>query len=641
MAWTYDNLSSYLDANSTYAPNNPAYFWTVDAYEAGGQTGVVVPITTQNKTVFQGNTIIYVVRVWRQTSDLSPSQGAQPLNRDNGIEVYVRDSYRTAKAADFKIGEVEWKKHEKFYKRKTAFEFPFFADPTFTVGSTGVTTDNETIKNLFIVSVTAKKANTFLQPSFFVKIKPGSKVNQGTPAEAIINNSENDIEVLPHSSTYVTGIQFTKAKKNLSIPKIVRQEALQEELIALDKCSKPQRWAAVIKRNDGKSYPALSGFSAGQYGFTYLIRYYPLEADNMTPEVLKQNISEKIVGTDTEYPSTLAPTGGDKIEHSKKARVLLTEIRNNTCQDAVDDGPSDSFGSLPGKPETFNQYNRTNPPNHYSTRDVSHWNRIKDDFLKDTGGKRRANFIIPTDRLNLLARETSASGVLGMIFQDTNTAKALNADSGLPWGFRFIYNPTNVGYSTAMDTSIDWILATHDPANYIGGAFSISVTLYLNRVADMTELAGLKGRWESYSDNYPRTLTPEEVQGILHRGTEYDLEFLYRVVNGDPRPSQGTLLSYTENGNAPMTADFGYITGTPVWLKIHQNMRYKVSLASLSVNHVIFTAQMIPMFSTVDLQFIRYPVISELNEEAQKKFREDTKKYDKAKEEATKESPKP
>jgi len=641
MAWTYDNLSSYLDANSTYAPNNPAYFWTVDAYEAGGQTGVVVPITTQNKTVFQGNTIIYVVRVWRQTSDLSPSQGAQPLNRDNGIEVYVRDSYRTAKAADFKIGEVEWKKHEKFYKRKTAFEFPFFADPTFTVGSTGVTTDNETIKNLFIVSVTAKKANTFLQPSFFVKIKPGSKVNQGTPAEAIINNSENDIEVLPHSSTYVTGIQFTKAKKNLSIPKIVRQEALQEELIALDKCSKPQRWAAVIKRNDGKSYPALSGFSAGQYGFTYLIRYYPLEADNMTPEVLKQNISEKIVGTDTEYPSTLAPTGGDKIEHSKKARVLLTEIRNNTCQDAVDDGPSDSFGSLPGKPETFNQYNRTNPPNHFATRDVSHWNRIKDKFLEDTKGNRRANFVIPTDRVELLTRETSASGVLGMIFQDTNTAKALNADSGLPWGFRFIYNPTNVGYSTAMDTSIDWILATHDPANYIGGAFSISVTLYLNRVADMTELAGLKGRWESYSDNYPRTLTPEEVQGILHRGTEYDLEFLYRVVNGDPRASQGTLLSYTENGNAPMTADFGYITGTPVWLKIHQNMRYKVSLASLSVNHVIFTAQMIPMFSTVDLQFIRYPVISELNEEAQKKFREDTKKYDKAKEEATKESPKP
>lgn len=627
MAWSYDNLSGYLDANSTYSPGNPAYFWTVDTYEAGGQTGVVVPVTTQNKSVFKGNTIIYVVRVWRQTSVLSPTSGsAQPLNRDNGVEVYVRDSYRNANVANFEISEVEWKKHEKLYKRKTATQFPFYADPTITVGSTGVTTDNETIKNLYVVSVTAKKANTFLQPAFFVKIKPGSKVNVGTPAEAIINNSEDDIEVLPHPSTYVTGIQFTKAIKSLSIPKIVRQEALQEELIALDKCSTPQRWAAVIKEAD-----------INPNGFYYSIRYYPLEADNMTPEVLKQNTTTQRVGYDTVFPSPSAPTGPDKVDSAKKARTLLTEIRNNTCKDATDGGNTDDPNISQGKPEDFGDYNRTNPPNHYSTRDVSHWNRIKDKFVEDTKLNRRANFIIPSGRIDLLKAETSASGVLGMVFQDSESAKALNLETKKPWGFRFIYNPTSIGYSTAMDTSIDWVLATHDPANYIGGSFSVSLTLYLNRVADMTELAEKKGKYQSHTRNYPRTLEPWEVEGLLHRGTEYDLEYLYRVVNGDPKPSTGTLLSYTEGGQAPKTADFGYITGTPVWLKIHPNMRYKVSLASLNVNHVIFTEQMIPMFTTVDLQFIRYPVISDTDEQVQQAFTDKVKKYRAAQIEASKE----
>ena len=99
------------------------------------------------------------------------------------------------------------------------------------------------------------------------------------------------------------------------------------------------------------------------------------------------------------------------------------------------------------------------------------------------------------------------------------------------------------------------------------------------------------------------------------------------------------MLTYTENGSPAKTADFGYITGTPVWLKIHPNMRYKVSLASMSVNHVIFTEQMIPMFTTVDLQFIRYPVVSELDADVQKSYNEKQAKYRKGQEEASKGGP--
>jgi len=535
MAWTYKNLSSVQDANSVYQAGYPAYFWTVDCYEAGGQTAVAVPVNTDNKSVYKGNTIYYVVRVWKQNAfQLNPTSPATPLTRDDDLEVYVLDSYRNAQAANFEISEVEWRKHEKLFKRKTVGDFPYYTDPGYSVSSSGVTTDAETTKRLFVFTVRAKKSNVFLQPDIYVKLKKNGNEN----------NSNEDREVLPHSSTYVTGISFTNAiSKTTSIPKIVKQEAYQEELIALDRV----------------------------------------------------------------------------------ARTRLTEIRNNTCKEAEDGGPSEEPDFDRGRPEDFKDYSRTNPPNHFYTRSPSHWAKIKDQYLKDTKTTRRASFVVPGKK-DLLYEETSEKGVLGMLFQDTQTAKALNADTKKPWGFRFIYNPTYVSYGTQMDTSIDWILATHDPANYIGGSFSVSVQLYLNRVVDMTELAPLKGKNQPYSKNYPRGLTAQEVEGILHRGTEYDLEFLYRVVNGDPKESSGTLLSYSEGGSKPKTADFGYITGTPVWLKIHPNMRYKVSLASLNVNHVIFSEQMIPMFSIVDLQFIRYPVISDTDEKVQQAWSDKKKK---------------
>lgn len=602
MAWTYKNLSSVQDANSVYQAGYPAYFWTVDCYEAGGQTAVAVPVNTDNKSVYKGNTIYYVVRVWKQNAlQLNPTSPATPLTRDDDLEVYVLDSYRNAQAANFEISEVEWRKHEKLFKRKTVGDFPYYTDPGYSVSSSGVTTDAETTKRLFVFTVRAKKSNVFLQPDIYVKLKKNGNEN----------NSNEDREVLPHSSTYVTGISFTNAiSKTTSIPKIVKQEAYQEELIALDRCSTPNRWAAVIKELDIK--PNAVNWS---------LRYYPLDADNMSPAVLKQNVQTIYIG----YDSKVGVPGPDGVDHGRVARTRLTEIRNNTCKEAEDGGPSEEPDFDRGRPEDFKDYSRTNPPNHFYTRSPSHWSKIKDQYLKDTKTTRRASFVVPGKK-DLLYQETSEKGVLGMLFQDTQTAKALNADTKKPWGFRFIYNPTYVSYGTQMDTSIDWILATHDPANYIGGSFSVSVQLYLNRVVDMTELAPLKGKNQPYSKNYPRGLTAQEVEGILHRGTEYDLEFLYRVVNGDPKESSGTLLSYSEGGSKPKTADFGYITGTPVWLKIHPNMRYKVSLASLNVNHVIFSEQMIPMFSIVDLQFIRYPVISDTDEKVQQAWSDKKKK---------------
>jgi hypothetical protein len=182
-----------------------------------------------------------------------------------------------------------------------------------------------------------------------------------------------------------------------------------------------------------------------------------------------------------------------------------------------------------------------------------------------------------------------------------------------------MYNPQSINYSVAANTAIDWTQDSQDPANLIAGNISVNFTLYLNRIADMTELMPLKGAPQMYSKNYPRMLSKEEVEGILLRGTEYDLEYLYRAVNGNRDMKGNSLLTY--NGES---ADKGYITGVPLWFVLHDNMRYYGSLQNISVDHVVFTDKMVPMLSVVNISFLRYPSGAAVDEYLKKKNKEDS-----------------
>jgi uncharacterized membrane protein len=65
------------------------------------------------------------------------------------------------------------------------------------------------------------------------------------------------------------------------------------------------------------------------------------------------------------------------------------------------------------------------------------------------------------------------------------------------------------------------------------------------------------------------------------------------------------------SGNTSLTSDLGYITGIPCWIRIHDNMHYKVSVQSMNVNHVLFTPDMVPTLTTVDLQLARIPALGQ------------------------------
>jgi hypothetical protein len=110
---------------------------------------------------------------------------------------------------------------------------------------------------------------------------------------------------------------------------------------------------------------------------------------------------------------------------------------------------------------------------------------------------------------------------------------------------------------------------------------------------------------------YPNTLTEEQCAGLLYRGTEYDLEYLFRVLNNNlsENPMFGTAGTATSatKGLETLSANLGYVTSLPFMLKFNDQLRYKVVLTGLSVNHDIFTKEMIPTRTVVNLQLERIP----------------------------------
>jgi hypothetical protein len=202
---------------------------------------------------------------------------------------------------------------------------------------------------------------------------------------------------------------------------------------------------------------------------------------------------------------------------------------------------------------------------------------------------------------------------LGMIYQDpdtvTNVAKVYGSTVQKFWGFRFMFNPTFVSYSMSASNTVDWTRGNPNNAVLItdGVGGTINLRLVLDRVADMNTMRrwDLEGKKELETGRYPINLTPEQCDGILYRGTEYDLEYMFRVFNGNPEKS--TLLGNPKGSLEMSTANLGYVTSLPFVLKLNDQQRYKVILTGLNVQHDLFTHDMIPVRTLIDFSVERIP----------------------------------
>jgi hypothetical protein len=186
---------------------------------------------------------------------------------------------------------------------------------------------------------------------------------------------------------------------------------------------------------------------------------------------------------------------------------------------------------------------------------------------------------------------------------------------GRNYGFRFHYNPSQISMSVAMNPDVNpaMVMAGQTTALPMGltNMGSIGITLYLNRIEDM-------GYIEKKGSGYALSVPPDildglydgrrpnqaEMEGIANRGTEYDLEFLFRTIMGRPFPTN----------LRGMTADLGLIWGTPTQLWLSRRMRYRGRVSGISWSHRSFNRFMVPMWTEVSLQFSRYPDVASWNE---------------------------
>jgi hypothetical protein len=332
-------------------------------------------------------------------------------------------------------------------------------------------------------------------------------------------------------------------------------------------------------------------------------------------------------------PTSEAPAATGKVDTTQVSKILaqfkeyalgicggITTVAGNgaTSTGAAAVTPNPSFIA----PPTIND--QWNPPVYSGSRNPSFSEIINQGnvIFADTGSnafKRGLQADIP------LILSAMSSSNQGRIFQDSLSASTLNSyqsslalkgtSPALQWGFRFMYNPTTFSYNSSSNNSVDWTNGSSDPSALLVGNSQVTFDLYLNRILDMTALdnAVVRGVDPTTSDiGYGRPLSKDEVYGILYRGTEYDIEFLYRVLNGSP-VSGSTLLSDAYKSVGGVTSDFGYTTAVPCWLWLHDNLRYFGAVAGIQVNHVMFDLRMVPILSVVSVTFSRYPSLNSSN----------------------------
>lgn len=207
-------------------------------------------------------------------------------------------------------------------------------------------------------------------------------------------------------------------------------------------------------------------------------------------------------------------------------------------------------------------------------------------------------------------------------FDTTN--KNLKLDLQM-YGFKFLYNPKEVSMGWSTQGFIDPSYVPQDEAIPISTqltASSITFSLVINRIHDMSYLdkSGLMSKQKKastgtsnnsnpaqrdrdYAANlvpqspYPDAVNLPDLQEIYQKGTMYDIEYLFKTING---PS-----AVFKNKFGIQTADRSYMKLAIVELHLGNSMRYRGRVSDLEVNHTIFNDRMVPLFSTIRVSFAR------------------------------------
>jgi hypothetical protein len=184
------------------------------------------------------------------------------------------------------------------------------------------------------------------------------------------------------------------------------------------------------------------------------------------------------------------------------------------------------------------------------------------------------------------------------------------------YGFQFLWNPTEINTSVAMNMSITPSFA--DKFVDVAGAFPsgeyLTFTIRIDRTNDFAciksipkgtgagvgydQLAKLYANNTFYTPQHSfdkgfNTTFEEKIKALQQLGTIADLEYLYTAINGPGWVNQAT---------GRKSADIGFLS--PTLLRIDLGpLSYIGYVNTLSVNHTSFSKGMIPVTTDVSIQF--------------------------------------
>lgn len=226
---------------------------------------------------------------------------------------------------------------------------------------------------------------------------------------------------------------------------------------------------------------------------------------------------------------------------------------------------------------------RYDPDPNIGSIDVPLFEDARDTWMNTRGGRG----VLQMDQI--FTQSLDKSGFVGY-----NNTISSSLDRQL-YGFKFLYNPSTVSMAWDINDSMDppYLASGADKFNIIStGLMSSTVgfELMLNRIDDLNHLNEF-GELRNDTNPYPINVPIEDRKDLWKKGTMYDLEYLFRAINGPNANFTSNL-----NGN---TADRGWLRPTILELHLGKSMRYRVRIADLAVNHIIFSKEMVPILSTV------------------------------------------
>jgi hypothetical protein len=236
--------------------------------------------------------------------------------------------------------------------------------------------------------------------------------------------------------------------------------------------------------------------------------------------------------------------------------------------------------------------------------------------VKDLHGLRRGRIYYWANAGDITAFDTE-TGVTKTAAQ-TNAGKG-NVAGGLPlnledreYGFQFLWNPETIQVNVARNMEITPSAA--DSLRVVTGVFpgqeTFSLNIMLDRTNDFACLAHNKKAalpsWATYSGYYTHQYPAaakqnfsKEIEKLMKQGTMYDLEYLFRAINGSGFGGKeyANLLGRT-------TANIGYLQPTLLGIELGptiDSLSYVGWVSNLSMNHTHFTENMIPLRTEVSI----------------------------------------